>query len=280
MAKTITSINVTVSGYNNYTSSAPSQRAFAMNTQWPGYVRNMKMLDDVVIATYYTTSVQIPLYGSGSLWYAMISASGVLTPPPSIGLQPTNSVIAQPSPAYFAISASTETGTINYQWYYNSGSNNNTWYPIVSTGSYTGSATPALTSSTTNINYQNIANYRCVVSNTNGTPISSSIATLNVLLNIPTILTQPANSSVTHPAPAYFALNAVSSASMNYQWYYQSGSGNWSSIVSTASYTGSATTALTSSATYTSYQNTASYFCYVSNQAGGVSSSVAILNVI
>lgn len=95
----------------------------------------------------------------------------------------------------------------------------------------------------------------------------------------PIILTQPTNSIVTHPAAAYFVVSASAEIPITYQWFRQSGSGNFTSIISTGSYTGSQTPALTHSNTVTG-ESTSSFVCVCSNASGVTSSSIANLYVI
>lgn len=99
----------------------------------------------------------------------------------------------------------------------------------------------------------------------------------------PIIITQPNPSQfVTHPTSVFFGVSASAELPISYQWYYQSGSGNFTTIassVSSSNYAGATTNALTCSTTNANYQNTASYVCVLSDAAGQTTSSIAILNV-
>jgi len=174
-------INITYTSPSSFSQSlTPSQRMSVLNSANTSYYRIATVQQDCIILSYYTASVVIPWQGTGSLWAAGYTANPALTYAPVIIQQPSSSqTVTHPTAVYFSISASAETA-ISYQWYYNSASNATSWYPIVSTGSYTGSQTPALTSSTTNVSFQNTSSYLCVASNTTGNT-SSSIASLFVL---------------------------------------------------------------------------------------------------
>lgn len=150
----------------------PSQRFNVLDTTNPKYLRYFSLQNDSIILSVYTASIAVPLYGTGSLASAIVAFNPIFTWPPLIITQPTSSTVTHPAPVYFSVSASAEL-PVTYQWYYQSGSA--TWYSIVSTGSYTGSQTPALTSSVTSLAVQNTSSYVCVMTDASGQTTSSIV---------------------------------------------------------------------------------------------------------
>jgi hypothetical protein len=169
------SINVSYNGMVNFTSSSPQQQQFMLDTTNVKYLRYATLTQDSLTLTVYTSSAVIPL---SQLYAAAVNVIPQITWPPIIISQPTSSAVTHSNAVYFVVNASAEL-PITYSWYYQSGSNF-TWFPIVSTGSYTGSLTAALTCSSPQIPFANTASYRCVLSDVSGFT-SSSIATLYTL---------------------------------------------------------------------------------------------------
>ena len=173
------SINIS---FTNTSSFVAAPAATIRTTQYnnnPQYLRYSQLTQDSLIMVYNGYSVLIP---QSQLWAAAAAALPIMTYPPIINTQPTNTTVTHPASAFFNVSASAET-SINYQWYYSSGSNLNVILTGSNTGSvygiYTGSTTPYLTCSNTTVNVNNSASYYCAVSNTSGIT-TSSIAKLYV----------------------------------------------------------------------------------------------------
>ncbi len=111
------------------------------------------------------------------------SAAAILTvtaPPsgPTINTQPANQTVTQPGAATFSVVATASAGTLSYQWQRNPGGVGS-WADVTTgsggtTASYTTGAT-SVTGGTDNNGDQ----YRCLVSDTNGTTTTSA-ATLTV----------------------------------------------------------------------------------------------------
>lgn len=171
-----TSINIGFTTTSSFVPNAiPSQKITILDTTNTSYLRYSYLTNDSLIMVVYTSSVTIPL---SQLYQAATSASPVISWPPIILTQPAPlQTVTHPSPVFFTISASAQTG-ISYQWQYQSGST--IWSNVTSTGQYTGSATPALTSSTTNVALQGTSSYRCLCSCVSGVT-TSSISNLFVL---------------------------------------------------------------------------------------------------
>ena len=115
-------------------------------------------------------------------------------------------------------------------------------------------------------------------------PLSSIYAAaftaLPVLTYPPVFLINPTSSTVTHPSPAYFAVTASSEVTIGYQWYWQSASLSTFVPCPTSLFAGTASAALTCSATVISTENSSSIYCVASNTSGGTTSSIANLYVL
>jgi len=191
--------------------------------------------------TYYVTVTNL----AGSL----TSSSAMLTviAPPAITVQPTNLTVIQGSNATFGVTA---TGTLlNYQWYLNSGVLTNA---------------TAATLTLTNVQPGQAGTYSVVVSNLAGSVLSSN-AVLTVLVP-PAITVQPANLTVIQGSNATFGVTATGTL-LKYQWYFNSGALN-----------NSTNSSLTLPGVTTNQAGT--YFVTVTNLAGSVTSSNALLTVI
>ena len=110
-------------------------------------------------------------------------------------------------------------------------------------------------------------NYQLIVSNVYGGSLTSSVATLTVLIP-PSITVQPANLSVTLNSNATFSVTASGTTPFSYQWYF-----NNTNLLAGAT---------NSSLTLTGAQltNDGYYSVVVTNIAGSVTSSNALLAVL
>lgn len=165
-----TPILVSLVSTTSFTPSAPIQRQFALDRTNPLYTRNATLTQDGLYLQFYTASVVIPL---SNLYQQCITILPSITWPPVIVTQPTNSIVTHPAKANFTLSASAET-SITYQWYSSSFSQSGTFYPLTSSGVFTGSATPALTMSSTTTN-MNASQFYCLASNVSGFTTSSIV---------------------------------------------------------------------------------------------------------
>ena len=117
-----------------------------------------------------------------------------------------------------------------------------------------------------------VRKYRCIVSNAAGS-VTSSAATLTVISK-PTITTQPKDVSAVAGETATVSITA-SGTGLKYQWQFSTdGGATWKNNTSTGYNTASMT--FTASASF----NGRKYHCIVSNSAGSVTSSAAILTVV
>ena len=169
---------------------------------------------------------------------------------PSISSQPASKTVAVGQTASFSVAAK-GTAPLSYQWQKNGAAIGG-----ATSSSYT---TPATTST------DNGALFAVVVSNSVG-KVTSSSATLTVN-SAPSITTQPVSKTVTAGQTAAFAVTATGSAPLSYQW---SKNGTPISGATFASYT---------TAAETTADNGAQFTVAVSNTAGSVTSSAAILTV-
>ena len=181
---------------------------------------------------------------------------------PTITTQPSNKSAVTGATVTFTVAASNAT---SYQWQFR---------PSSADGWSNSSASSAKTASftVTAESYRNGYQYRCKVSNANGT-VYSNAATLTVTSDgKPTITTQPSNKSAAIGATVTFTVAA--SGATSYQWQFRPSSADgWSNC--------SAASAKTASFTLTaeSYRNGYQYRCKVSNANGTVYSSSATLTV-
>lgn len=107
------------------------------------------------------------------------------------------------------------------------------------------------------------------------TSIYSAVFSGSPNLTYPPIINiQPTSSTVTHPNALYFAVSASAETPISYQWYWQSSSLNTYVPTPSATFSGTASAALTCSTTVVATENSASYYCIVSNTTGGTTSSI------
>src|SRR3989475_1681210 len=145
---------------------------------------------------------------------------------PTITTQPASQTVTAGQTASFTVAA-TGTAPLSYQW-----NKNGTAITGATSSSYT---TPATTSS------DNGAQFTVAVSNTAGN-VTSNAATLtvNAAPVAPSILTQPANQTVTAGQTATFTVEATGTAPLSYQW--QKNGGNLAGATSSSYTTPAATT--------------------------------------
>jgi len=134
--------------------------------------------------------------GGGGGTATVVSAAQIDTQPASVSVN-------EAQVATFSVTAS-GTGTLSYQWLKNKAD-----IPSATASSYT---TPVTTRSDTN------TQYAVRVSNSAGTSVLSSSATLTVVVPAPQIATQPASVSVYENQTATFHVTASGTGALGYQW--------------------------------------------------------------
>ena len=120
--------------------------------------------------------------------------------------------------------------------------------------------------------YPNNTQFRCNVTNANGT-VASSVATVTGT-SVPAITTQPLNQTANVGGTATFTVAVTGSSQTSYQWYQSTNGGaTFASIAgaTSASYTTGALTTANSG-----YQ----YYCVVTSTLGPANSNIAILTVL
>ena len=177
---------------------------------------------------------------------------GGTNPPsaPSITNQPQSLTVAIGANANLLVGAS-GTAPLNYFWSFNTnmsvGGNSNTLALL-------------------NVQTNDAGSYRVIVTNIVGTA-TSSVATLTVLIP-PTITSSPTNLTVASGGSAAFNVTATGSASLRYQWYF-----NTNTALANAT-----NASLTLNPINTT--NAGTYSVIVTNLVGAATSSVALLTVL
>ncbi|MBQ4424362.1 MAG: leucine-rich repeat protein [Lachnospiraceae bacterium] len=180
----------------------------------------------------------------------------------AITKHPQDLTVVAGDTASFTVEA--EGNGLTYQWYYKSSASAD-WAAVSAASGKT--ATYSLTAAARHNGYQ----YRCEV--TDGIGIVTSDAATLTVISKPTITTQPTSATVAEGAKATFKIVA-SGDGLNYQWYYQKpGATTWTAVSSNGT---SAKYTLTTAARHNGY----SYKCVVTNEAGSVTSDIAVLTVI
>ncbi len=205
-------------------------------------------------ARYSGSVTQATSFGAG----ATITAGGAA--PPKITLQPSATNLCAGGTATFQVAA-TGTGTLTYQWQKNQAN-------LSDGGHYSGTATTTLTVSSVDAN--DAANYRCVVTDANGSTASSEAA---LALKTATTITQhPANASVVVGGTTNFTVVATGDGTLTYQWQK-----NQANLNNGGHYSGCTTATLTISNADTN--DAASYRCVVTAGCGSSTSFQGALTV-
>jgi uncharacterized delta-60 repeat protein len=197
--------------------------------------------------TAYAGTTGYAVYGTGTT--IPLVTTSALPPPPTISASPTNQTVYVGSNVTMTVTA---TGTaLNYQWRHSA-----TNLPGATTALY----------SIPNAQTNHSGNYSVVVTNTGGAR-TSSVAVLTVILPPkPTIVTQPANLTVTVGGTANFYVTA-SGFNLTYQWRR-----NGTNL--------SGATGSSYSFSNVQLSDATSYAVVVANAAGSITSSPALLTVL
>ena len=194
-------------------------------------------------------------YGSANSNAATLTISDK----PVISTQPKNASVVEDGTATFKVVAS---GATSYQWQYKAPGGS--WKTATAEGNKT--ATLKVPATATRNGYQ----YRCVVTNANGSTTSSA-ATLTVKLR-PVITSQPASQTKTSGSTVTFKV--VAEGATTYQWQVSRDNGaTWEDCTATGydtdTYGFKATTGLSGR----------QYRCVLTNANGTTTSDAAILTV-
>ncbi|HTY88688.1 MAG TPA: immunoglobulin domain-containing protein [Candidatus Acidoferrum sp.] len=191
------------------------------------------------------------------------SSNAVLTvtnAPPTITQQPTNQAVVVGTTVSMTVGA-TGTGPLSYQWR-KDGTN------LMNGGGYIGVATSTLTISHAQTNQSGI--YTVVITNLAGT-VTSSNAVLTVASS-PVILVQPVGQDLEAGATAVLSVSAVGTLPLSYQWRKDG-----TNLANGGGISGATTGTLTLTNLQTS--NSGLYSVVITNRAGSVTSSNALLTV-
>ena len=253
----------TVVAGDNATFSVSATGTAPLSYQWS---KNGTLIDGATGATYTVTAeltdngAAFSVVVTNDVGSAQSSAAtlNVTAAPvaPTITSQPASQSVTAGQSANFSVTA-TGTAPLTYQWLKNG-------VPVAG-ASEAAYATPATTTADTG------SAYSVVVSNGAGS-VTSANAKLTVTASgggatAPAITTQPASQTVTAGKTASFTVVATGTAPLSYQWKKN---GSAISGATSASYTTPAATTADSGAGFT---------VTVSNSAGSVTSSAAILTV-
>jgi len=174
---------------------------------------------------------------------------------PSIGIDPQDQTALVGQDVTFSVLAS-GTMPLSYQWYGNT-NNSNTLLTDATNSTLT----------LTNVQLSDAGGYSVIVSNAYGSA-TSAVAQLTVNIpNPPSIITQPQDQTVSSGGNATFTVTAGGSEPLSYQWYF-----NTNTPVANA-------TDPTLTITNVQAENAGTYSVTVSNIAGGIVSSNAILAI-
>ncbi len=191
---------------------------------------------------------------SDAIKWVYTGASG-----PTITLQPQPATACTGGSAAFSVSA-TGSGTLSYQWQKNQANLSNG-------GHYSGVTNATMSISSADAN--DAANYRCVVTDSNGSSTSNEAAL--TVISSTTITQQPTAQNVCTGSSAGFTVTA-SGVALTYQWQKNSVNLN-----NGGHYSGVTTAALTVSPADSS--DAANYRCVVSGSCGTATSNQASLTI-
>ncbi len=180
--------------------------------------------------------------------------------PPAVTQHPQPQTIAPGATATFTVTA-TGDAPLAYQWQKNQAN-------LTNGGHYAGVTTATLTVSNADIN--DLANYRCVVSNAYGNATSNEAAL--TLTGTPTITQHPQPQNVCTGGTATFTVTASGAGTLTYRWQK-----NGANLSDGGHYAGTTTATLTVSPADTG--DVASYRCAVTNASGTTFSNAAPLTI-
>ena len=210
------------------------------------------------------TAVVTNLAGSVTSLVASLTVTNIL---PAITVQPASQTNGVGSTAIFSVTA-TGTAPLHYQWLLG-GTN------LANGGHFSGVTTNVLAIST--VQLTNAGDYSVIITNYGGS-VTSSVATLTVQA-APIIVVQPAtNQSMAVSSTAAFAVSAIGTVPLSYQWWNGTNQVKDGSIKNGATISGATTSLLFIFNAQTTNSST-NYTVTITNISGAVTSSVASLTV-
>ena len=226
---------------------APLAYFWSFNTNTP-VGGNSNTLALVNVQTTNAGSYRVIVTNSAGTATSSAATLTVLIPP-TITANPTNLTVAAGGSAAFNVTA-TGSALLSYQWYFN-------------TNTALANATNA-TLTLNSVNSTNAGTYSVIVTNLVGAATSS--VALFTVLGSPVITTQPQSLSVAVSNNATFTVTASGTATLNYQWFFNT---------NTAVGGNSNNLALLNVQT----TNAGTYSVIITNNYGAVTSSFATLTV-
>jgi hypothetical protein len=190
--------------------------------------------------------------------------------PPSIGQQPANQSVVPGGTANFTVVAG-GTSPLGYRWQ-KSWPDGQPFSNLNNGGHYSGVLTSTLTIS--NADSNDVANYRCIVTNAYGSTnsLNASLTVTNAPNLPPSITLQPASQTVNVGGTANFAVAATGTGTLYYQWQK-----NNSNLGNAGHYSGVTTPTLT--ITGADANDAGNYRCVVTNAYGSSNSASATLTI-
>jgi hypothetical protein len=198
------------------------------------------------MATYDTSGTYgTPVGKTGTVTY------GTVVTAPSITTQPAAATVTAGASVTFTVVAA-GTAPLSYQW---------------SKGGIAISGATSASYAIANAQAANAGSYTCTVTNSAGSATSNAaVLTVNSAASAPGITTQPAGATVTVGGTATFTVVASGTAPLSYQW-------------SKGGVAISGATSATYALTNVQAANAGSYTCTVTNSAGSVTTTAAVLTV-
>ena len=192
---------------------------------------------------------------------------------PAITVQPANVSACAGNLVSFNLTATG--GGLTYQWQ-ESTNGGGTWNNLSNVAPYSNVTTATLSINPTVIGMNNYQ-YRCIVTGTCPSAVTSNAATLT-LGTAMSITVQPANATVCAGLNSGFSIT-TSGTVLGYQWQESTNGGtSWNNIVNGGIYGGAATTTLSLTGV-TAGMNNYQYRCIVNGNCPSINSNAAILTI-
>jgi hypothetical protein len=205
---------------------------------------------------------------------AFLAEIGWRVLPPEITTQPTNQGLSVGATVTFDVTA-TGTAPLSFQWQLGGTNLVNGGTNLVGGGVHISGATnTTLTISDAQTN--DSGNYLVIVTNYAGS-VTSSVAVLTVTNGPPVITVQPTNQLVETGVSATFNITATGSPTLSYQWQLDGTNLTNGTTISGSTISGSTNSTLNIANAHTN--DSGNYLVIVTNYAGSVTSSVAVLTV-
>jgi hypothetical protein len=270
----ITKQPASVNVCNNASATLSVTATNAVSYQWS---LNGSPIAGATSASYFIASVIA--IDTGSYTVTVTNAAGSVTSQAatvqvgtSVTSNPASLSIAQGQTAAFSVAVAGE-APFSYQWY------------VISPGGSTGAAIASATASSYTTPVEGLGSngsqYYVTVTDTCGTVLTSTSATLTVTAgNVPpTITVQPASQTAAVGSTPTFSVTAVGPGTLTYQWYLIP-AGSTTGTASATAISGATAAAYTVPATSTTGTNDQDrYYVIVSNSYGQAVSQPAVLAI-